>query len=174
MKELLWGALFLCAGAVAMGADRETRSTPSPLAAGVPFDTVPEMGRIAEADARDGGWESRHGDVPAEHLPGVQAAWRVEWRRVAARLTPDLARSLSRWARIQMEFYRKVSPIDTLTFRIASANRSASRLVLEATVDTLPSHSPVVTRWLKLYLVYDTRTSGLVRIVATIRGERLE
>ncbi len=45
------------------------------------------------------------------------------------------------------------------------------KLVLEGTIDTLPTHSPLVTRWLKVYLVVDLRNKAILRAVITIRGD---
>ena len=43
-------------------------------------------------------------------------------------------------------------------------------LLLESTLDTLPTHSSVVTRWLKLYLLYDVPSKSIVRVTVTNPG----
>jgi hypothetical protein len=47
-------------------------------------------------------------------------------------------------------------------------------IVLESTVDTLPAHHPLVTRWLKALVRYDTQSHAIVQVTITIRGQRLE
>lgn len=46
--------------------------------------------------------------------------------------------------------------------------------MLEGTIDTLPTHSPLVTRWPKVYLVVDRRNKAILRVVITIRSDRKE
>ena len=42
------------------------------------------------------------------------------------------------------------------------------------TIDTLPTHQPLVTRWLKVYVVFDLHEKSVSAVVVTIRGQRLE
>jgi len=38
----------------------------------------------------------------------------------------------------------------------------------------LPTRSPLVTRWLKVYLLVDLRSKAILRVVITIRGNQQE
>jgi hypothetical protein len=44
---------------------------------------------------------------------------------------------------------------------------------VSGTIDALPTHSPLVTRWLKVYLFYDLYARSIARITITIRGQVL-
>ncbi len=72
-----------------------------------------------------------------------------------------------------MKSNQKVPSLAKVAWKPAGDDKQG-RLVLEGTADTLPSHHRLVTRWLKVYLVYDEKTREAVRVIVTIRGERLE
>ena len=131
---------------------------------------VPEMNYVPELDS----WSACRPDAFAEHLPHVRSDWKTHSRWVAKRLTPELVRSLSRWARPQMAAYRAVPPLEDLQWKPVAVHEPHGKLVLEATVDTLPVHAPLVTRWLKLYLLYDMQGKSILRVTITIRGARFE
>ena len=131
---------------------------------------VPEMNYVPELDS----WSACQPDAFTEHLPQVRSDWKTHSRWVAKRLTPELVRSLSRWARPQMAAYRAVPPLEDLPWKPVAVHQPHGKLVLEATVDTLPVHAPLVTRWLKLYLLYDMRGKSILRVTITIRGARFE
>lgn len=131
---------------------------------------VPEMNYVPELDS----WSACRPDAFAEHLPQVRSDWKTHRRWVAKRLAPELVRSLSRWAQPQMEAYRSVPSLEDLDWKPVAVHEPHGKLVLEATVDTLPVHAPLVTRWLKLYLLYDVRGKSLLRVTITIRGARFE
>ena len=84
------------------------------------------------------------------------------------------ARALSRWSLPQMEEYRAVPPLEKVELKPLGLAADGRGLVLEGTIDTLPSHHPLVTRWLKVYLLYDDRNRQIRHATLTIRGERLE
>jgi len=137
-----------------------------PVALGV----VPEMAYVPEVDS----WSACQPDAFAEHVPQVRSEWKTHRRWVAKRLTPGLVRSLSRWARPQMEAYRSVPSLDALPWKPVAVHEPHGKLVLEATVDTLPVHAPLVKRWLKLYVLYDLRVKSILGVTITIRGARFE
>ena len=41
-------------------------------------------------------------------------------------------------------------------------------------VDDAKFHSPLVTRWLKAYAIYDTDQKAIIRVTITIQGELQE
>jgi len=106
----------------------------------------------------------------------------VDWERkrpwVEKQITAELVRALSGWARREMESYRSVPPLSHVAFKpVASRDTGDNhrRILLEGTIDTLPSHSPgIVTRWLKIYLVYDSEIWTVRTAIITIEGQRLE
>jgi hypothetical protein len=95
-------------------------------------------------------------------------------RTAKAQLTPERVRTLSRWAKLQMEDCATVPDLDKTVLKPLGTDANRQQILLEGTLDTLPSHAPLVTRWLKVYVVYDLPSRSLSRIVITIRGQRLE
>jgi hypothetical protein len=158
-----WLALTVSGAAGAEKAKGETEKEPARPA----LATVEEMGPIAELS-----WG------PCKAEDHAAAAAQAEWRRLcpwaAMKITPELARSLSRWAKQQMETYRKVSPLEKVAFQPVRVEKEGGRILLEGTVDDLPVHAPLVSRWLKVYLVYEPQQKRIERVIVTIRGERRE
>jgi hypothetical protein len=104
----------------------------------------------------------------------ANAAWKEESKRLTMLLTAAHVRSLSRWAKEQMKAYQTVSPLADVRLQPIGVDDRSSRIVLEGTIDTLPSHHPLVTRWLKVYVLYDTLDRKIVHVSLTIRGQVLE
>ena len=73
-----------------------------------------------------------------------------------------------------MEQYGAVPALETVKLEPLGTDPRQETLVLEGTIDTLPTHSPLVTRWLKVYVCYDLRGKTVSRVTITIRGQRLE
>lgn len=131
---------------------------------------VREMGHIPEVD----GWEHC---APALFTADSQAAaaeWDTLHAWVSKRLPPATIRGLSGWAKKQMASYEQVPPFRGIPFTPIRCRRDQKKLVLEAVADTLPSHDRSVTRYLKLFLLYDTGEKRIIRVTATIRGELSE
>ena len=89
-------------------------------------------------------------------------------------LTPERGRSLSRWAVKQMEAYAAVPSLEKSRLQPVAADEKQGTLLLESAIDTLPTHSPLVTQWLKAFVRYDTRGKKISHVTITIRGQRLE
>jgi hypothetical protein len=100
--------------------------------------------------------------------------WKARIPSIKRQVTPERVRSLSRWAKKQMEDYMSVPPFENVSLHPVGIDAKREKLVLEGTLDTLPTHSPLVTRWMKVYLAYDLHARSISRIVITIRGERRE
>jgi hypothetical protein len=113
------------------------------------------------------------GDTIARQIQEARADLEKKRPQIETYLTPRVVRSLSRWAQPQMKGYLKVPSLARVAWKPAGCAEKG-RLVLEGTVDTLPTHHALVTRWLKVYLVYDGKNQEVVRVTVTIRGERLE
>jgi hypothetical protein len=131
---------------------------------------VPEMKPIPELEA---GSPCRE-DAFGREVARAAADLKGKLPDVEKQVTPGAVRSLSRWAQKEMKAYDKVPPWAGVAWKPVRADDKQGRLVLEGTVDTLPSHHPLVTRWLKAYLVYDTATKKVVRVIVTIRGQAVE
>ena len=73
-----------------------------------------------------------------------------------------------------MEEYSAVPALTDVALQPIGVDKKGGKLVLEGTVDTLPSHHPIVTRWLKVYVVYDIPGRKISHVTFTIRGQVLE
>ncbi|HUT32028.1 MAG TPA: hypothetical protein VNE39_00995 [Planctomycetota bacterium] len=133
----------------------------------VPVAMVPEMEPLPGFDR---GTPCRPDEFAADAAKAA-ADWAAERPAIERLITPAKARELSRWARKEMQQYRRVPPLDTVAFRPVACHKDARHLVLEGDVDTLPSHSHLVTRWLKVYLLFDQDKQALVKVAVTIRGQ---
>jgi hypothetical protein len=139
---------------------------PAPMAA---LRFVPEMMPFPEQK-----WPRCPAGAFAQETQDALAAWAKLHATAAPRITAERARELSLWAKAQMEKYAAVPPLGDIAFTPAGAAPGKRLLLLEGTADTLPSHSPLVTRWLKIFLVYDCETRSIREVIVTIRGELQE
>lgn len=137
---------------------------------------VPEMERMDDLDRslRDHRWSEADGTKHAADLSRVQTEWKRRAPTIQALLTPERVRSLSRWAVKQMEAYATVPPLEKSQLLPVAVDEKQGIIVLESTVDTLPTHNPLVTRWLKALVRYDTRSQKIAHVTITIRGQVLE
>ncbi len=108
----------------------------------------------------------------------VSEAEQLEWNHVQRSfvdtfVTSEVARELSRYAQKQMESYIYTPGRET-ELKLFGANET--HVVYEVTLDELPSHSRIVERHLKLFVVglrYDGKFLPN-HFYLTIRGERFE
>ena len=136
---------------------------------------VPEMNPVMELDAlrEQAALTDEEVGKLATQVQRATAEWKGRGAQLRAIATPELARALSRWSLTQMKEYRAVPPLEKVELKplgLAGDNL----LVLEGTIDTLPTHHALVTRWLKVYVLYDDRSREIRHATLTIRGERLE
>ncbi|MHC4789222.1 MAG: hypothetical protein ACYS8K_08500 [Planctomycetota bacterium] len=131
---------------------------------------VREMGYIPELNS----WGSDKAGKLADHVDRAGDQWRKQIPSLKKLITPRLARRLSRWARKQMAAYKTVPPLANVKFKPVRVNKQQRKIVFEGTLDTLPTHSRIVTRWLRVYLLYDEPSSTVLRTTITIRGQVLE
>ena len=120
------------------------------------------------------GWQACVKENYTKEVKKAMVDWEKKRSWVEAKITPELARELSRWAIKEMKNYKKVSPLSKVKFMPVRFNTDHKMIVLEGTIDTLPAHSPIITRWLKIFLVYDTINDEIIRATITIKGEILE
>jgi len=166
----LLSALVLLTCALACQPPSSPASKPEGEPYPIELSFVPEMSSIPELDS----WERCDPKDFGDHIEAVKARWKKVGPWVAKHVTPEQARALSRWARKQMDQYTAVSPMDTIEFKPVRHDKQTGRVLLEGTVDTLPVHAPLVTRWLKVFLLYECGSKTLLRATITIRGERRE
>lgn len=81
---------------------------------------------------------------------------------------------MSRWSKVQMKGYETVPAVTGVRLKPIGLDDRRVKLVLEGTIDTLPSHHPLVTRWLKVYVLYDISERKITHVTFTIRGQVLE
>ena len=94
---------------------------------------------------------------------------------VLSNITTKLVQSTSRWASKQMNSYVYHAPQKPLDFKPTLwLDGTKTGVLYEATLETLPSHHQLVTRWLKLFLLYDVEKKEVSTAVLTIRGQVLE
>jgi hypothetical protein len=130
---------------------------------------IPEMEQFPEL-----AWpRSASPELPPALRPAIEK-WRKSSPDLDTIVTAEAVRSLSRWARAEMERYEAVPPLAQVKLAVVKEDTPHDRVLLEGTLDTLPAHSPIVTRWLKVFLVCDTGNWSVVRTVVTIRGQVLE
>jgi len=151
------------------GAKTEAKK-PAPAEFPLGVCLVHEMGYIPELAS----WKREKVDNADDHVKSVTEQWRKGAPSLEKVITAPLARRLSRWSRKQMAAYKKVSPLTSVKFKCVRANAQQRKIVFEGTIDTLPTHSPIVTRWLRVYVLYDTASKAIVRTTVTIRGQILE
>lgn len=126
------------------------------------------------------GWLPEREWTQAQKTQSVQAQQEVQqqWQKLAPRLaqqiTPEKVRELSRWAQKEMAQYQRIPPLDQVVFEPVGLSEEGRHIVLEGTIDTLPSHHRLVTRWLKVYVHYELEEKRISRVVFTIRGKREE
>ena len=149
---------------VCCGAFTVARAAPDAAPPDIRF--VPEMERVAELE-----WPRADAKIYAEDRPRMLAAWQEISGAVQRKLTAAQVIQLSKWAKPQMQSYADVPALDRPDFQLQTASAGEKKLVFEATLQVLPTHSPLVTRWLKLLVIYDRERRAILQVVITIRGE---
>jgi hypothetical protein len=127
---------------------------------------IPEMALVPEAD----GWPACEPSAYADSTAAFAAEWSKLAPWLAQKLTPAAARALSRWSAPQMEKYAAVPPLDKLKFTPVAAIKPRGVILYQATIDRLPTHSPLVTRELIAYVCYSPDSRSISHLTITIRG----
>jgi len=177
IRTSLFVAVCLATAAAFAAEVNEKSPVPARGAATLPLNVclVPEMGYIPEVNS----WKHCSPSAHSEHTREAQKLWPAKAAELKPVVTPDLARRLSGWAKEQMKDYDRVPPLENVKLKpvAVSGDEDSGRLyhlVFCGTVDTLPSHSSVVTRWLQVYVLYSVPGKCIQRVTVTIRGQRLE
>ena len=156
--------VFVC-GLVCLGAIPQSGAAPE--AAPPDIRWVPEMARVTELQD----WTPAAAKDHAQDRQRLLEAWKEVREAVERELTAAQVIALSKWSRTQMKDYSKVPSLEHPDFQIRTAGGGEKKLFFEATLQTLPTHSPLVTRWLKLFVVYDVDRHAVSQVIITIRGE---
>ncbi len=136
----------------------------------LPARLVPEMERIEEVDR----CEYLAPDSYARATEQVRREWPSQWPRLAEQITRPVVQGLSRWAKSEMQSYPGVPARAQANPRVIGLDKGRMVLVYEVILDTLPTHNPLVTRWLKVFILYDLHRGRALQAVVTIRGQVLE
>jgi len=170
----MWHPLFAAAlaGAILVGGASAQEKARGAEVEDMPVGLclIPEMDYIPELDD----WSLCRPDAFAEDTAKALLDWSKKRAWVEKQLSPELVRALSRWAKPQMKGYSAVPSLAKVVLKPVRAPQAGRKLLLEGTLDTLPTHSPVVTRWLRVYLLYDKGSKRILRATITIRGQLLE
>lgn len=127
-----------------------------------PVRFVSEMTPIPEET-----WERSNPSQVTTALQNAAQDWIQKREEILNPLTAQKVRDLSRWAKKEMADYH-LPPIKNQTFRATHINNT--KILIESVLDTLPSHHPLVTRHLKLYLIYNRKHNTISEAIITIRG----
>ena len=128
---------------------------------------VREMSFIPEVDT----WNPCPDSGFSRDSIAVAAQWDTLYSKILPHLSRQTARSLSTWSAKQMAGYTKIPDLSRLHFSPCRMDTAFKKILFQTTVDTLPTHDPVVTRFLKMYLTYDQINQKVQRATVTIRGE---
>jgi hypothetical protein len=97
------------------------------------------------------------------------------WPKIATKLqplvTPALVRRLSQYSQSQMASYNKIPSLAGVKLTPQTQHRDGALLVFAGRIDTLPSHSPLVKRWLEAYVLYNAATGAAERVTIAVRGQ---
>jgi hypothetical protein len=131
---------------------------------------VKEMAYLPEVD----GWEKCRPGGFAADSQAVIRQWDTLYRWVQKQYTPATIRALSGWAQKQMAAYTRTPGLKGLPFVPIRCRQDQKKVVFEAVAGSLPVHDKTVTRYLKIYLLFDSGESKIVKVTITIRGELSE
>jgi len=173
---MMWKALLgcavamlaLCGDVLGQSAPRGAPSRKDRLPVGLCL--IPETDYIPEVDD----WPLCRPDAFPDEVTRALKDWEKKRRWVEKRITPQLVQALSGWARSEMKQYTSVTSLAKVQLKPVRHHEARRKIVLEGTIDTLPTHSRLVTRWLKIFLLYDRHTRRIIRATVTIRGQVLE
>jgi hypothetical protein len=128
---------------------------------------VREMSCIPEVDT----WNRCPESGFSKDSIAVAAVWDTLRSKILPFISPQTVKNLSNRAPEQMTGYTKTPDLMRLCFSPCRFDANCKKILFQATVDTLPSLDPIVTRYLKLYLMYDPINQKVQRATFTIRGE---
>ncbi|MBF0359893.1 MAG: hypothetical protein HQK49_02725 [Oligoflexia bacterium] len=99
--------------------------------------------------------------------------WDNLYQWISSQIKSNDVKRLSLWAQEEMQNYNYIPKAVKTEINLVGCR--GKYVVFESTLDDLPSHHPLVVRWLKTYIV--TSAPNLLfenYIVVTVRGDRFE
>ncbi len=156
----------LCLAALLGAAGAEASET---AAAELPFDLclARELHLIPEADT----WTPCEPTAFPDATQKLAKAWPAHARALKPYVTADVVRRLSRYAHREMAMYSKAPSLAPLSFRPRASHRDGAFITFAAQADPLPSHSPLVKRWLEIFVLYNVTGDAVERVTVTVRGQ---
>lgn len=113
-------------------------------------------------------------DAVKEFSLDLKIIWDGHAPKILGQINAELIQSISKWARKEMRGL-KIDPFEIpLDFKPLHWIQGRQALLYEATLTNLPSHHPLVSRWLKLFLAYKPYEPEILEVILTIQGELLE
>jgi hypothetical protein len=123
---------------------------------------IPEMAAIPEET-----WERCDASQYKQVMQQVALVWIDQREIILNQITDEKIQTLSRWAQKEMAAYQ-LPAIKNQSF--LATHIHTDNLLIESVLDALPSHHPLVTRQLKLYLIYNRKHNTFTDAIVTIRG----
>ena len=133
---------------VAERTDGGGSSPTKPPAADDHVSFVAEMESMPAMDAPQSAqqWSDTEKAGYADAIRRAGEEWKKRVPQIGPKLTPDVVRRMSRWSKPQMQQYKAVPALDKVSLQPVGTDAKKEKLVLEGTIDTLPTHHPLVTR----------------------------
>ena len=104
----------------------------------------------------------------------LKMTWEMTAKPILRQINSELIQSISKWARTETAGFQIDPSKIIVEFRPIHWTKAKRTLVYEANLSLLPSHHPLVSRWLKLFLVYSPSKSEIEELFLTIQGQVLE
>ena len=168
-SQFLLGSSFLCL-LMSMGTENPFRHF-DPYAT-VWLWTLPEKDEIPEIY----GWQKNCRSLTKPQRDAFEARFVSRYEEVRQYVTPERVRSISRWANQEMGNYRYVNfpSAKQFSWKEARCDSSGEKILMEATIETLPSEHRAMKRYLKIFALYDTKTGYIDWVLVTIRSDMRE
>lgn len=112
-------------------------------------------------------WERCDASQYKQVMQQVALVWIDQREIILNQITDEKIQTLSRWAQKEMAAYQ-LPAIKNQSF--LATHIHTDNLLIESVLDALPSHHPLVTRQLKLYLIYNRKHNTFTDAIVTIRG----
>lgn len=123
---------------------------------------VPEMASLPEET-----WERCDTSQYKQVMQQVALSWIKMRDDLLTQITVEKVQEMSRWAQTEMADYQ-LPTFKNQKFYAIYTNKQ--NVLIESVLDTLPSHNPLVTRQLKIFLVFNLKQHTITDAIITIRG----
>lgn len=162
------GMPFLLMAVMMSACSHKADLIPSGNAVPIEIKWIPEMDYRPETS----NWQPIGAGHSANEIKAAQQQWRSNVLWVQTQISNKTVYDLSRWSSDEMKGYTKQPVLSGVT--LYPLLKDNSKIILKGIIDTLPSHSRSVARWLVMFVVYDSNKSAITQVIFTIEGERQE